>query len=81
MSAGQTSSIPLPKEACSGCEAELQAWYAATATYNAAKAAMEAAHQAYMDCEMENGGGSGTPPRLKDSGESILVTTDADLSE
>ncbi|MEO1527585.1 MAG: hypothetical protein AAFX06_19320 [Planctomycetota bacterium] len=63
----------VPSQACADCQAELQAWQAAELAVDDAETAAQAALQAYMDCEFENGGGSGTPPLLKDSGESILV--------
>ncbi|MEO1525942.1 MAG: hypothetical protein AAFX06_10920 [Planctomycetota bacterium] len=67
----------MPSEAvCSACADEIANEQAAADEVSAALVAFYAAQQARMDCELENGGGGGL-----NSGESILVTTDADLSE
>ncbi|MEO1527983.1 MAG: hypothetical protein AAFX06_21335 [Planctomycetota bacterium] len=70
-----------PSNICQGCQEEWAAWFAAAAAADAAELEEQNAMQDYQDCMQEQGGGSGTPPRLKDSGDSILVTTNADLSE
>ncbi|MEL6108475.1 MAG: hypothetical protein AAFU85_20815 [Planctomycetota bacterium] len=61
-----------PDIACADCQAEQLALQIAQANFDIAEAALDAAEAAYDDC-LENNGGSG-PPRLNDSGESILVT-------
>ncbi|MEL6105501.1 MAG: hypothetical protein AAFU85_05680 [Planctomycetota bacterium] len=66
---------------CSGCEAEQQTYNVAIATMLASIDAAEAAEQALIACQQGQGSGGGPSLSHTESGESILVATEADFGE